>query len=98
MNPNDVAPMVMAVVLFVVTGGVILLRPISKRLGAYLEMLTEERRRGVQQAPETDPRLLSALDNLDRRLARLEERQDFTDALLRGRDQQPKLEPHVDRQ
>jgi hypothetical protein len=99
MNPNDVAPMVMAVVLFLTAGGVILLRPISKRLGAYLEMLTEERRRSMQQGQQsTDPRLLSALDNLDRRLGRLEERQDFTDDLLRGREQQQKLGPHVDRQ
>jgi hypothetical protein len=98
MNPNDVAPMVMAVVLFLTAGGVILLRPISKRLGAYLEMLTEERRRSMQQGQQpTDPRLINALENLDRRLARLEERQDFTDALLRGREQQ-RLESHVDRQ
>jgi hypothetical protein len=83
MNPGDVAPMVMAVTLFLVTGGVLVLRPIAKRLGAYLEVLAEQKR----QAPQVqeDPRVLAALENIERRMARLEERQAFTDALLAGR-------------
>jgi hypothetical protein len=96
MNPNDVAPMVMAVVLFVTAGGVLVLRPLTKRLGSYLDALAEDRRRAkpVEQVP--DPRLINALENLDRRLARLEERQDFTDALL-SKKEPGRLESHVDR-
>ena len=83
MNPGDVAPMVMAVTLFVVTGGVLLLRPITKRLGDYLEILAEQKR---QPPPvQDDPRILAALENIERRMARLEERQAFTDALLAGK-------------
>ena len=83
MNPGDVAPMVMAVTLFVVTGGVLVLRPIAKRLGAYLEVLAEQKRTAPQV--QDDPRVLAALENIERRMARLEERQAFTDALLAGR-------------
>jgi hypothetical protein len=96
MNPNDVAPMVMAVVMFLTVGGVLVLRPISKRLGAYLEMLVDERRRAAPAPQVPDERLVSALENLDRRLARLEERQDFTDALLRNKEP-GRLESRVDR-
>jgi hypothetical protein len=95
MNPNDVAPMVMAVVLFLTVGGVLVLRPITKRLGSYLDALVDERRRQpVEQVPDT--RVVNALENLDRRLARLEERQDFTDELLRHKEPS-RLESHVDR-
>jgi len=85
MDPNDVAPMVMAVTFFVVTGLVILLRPISKKLGAYLEVLAEERRRSLGEQPATrleSEQLARVIERLDDRLARLEERQEFTDRLL----------------
>ncbi len=83
MNPGDVAPMVLGLVFVVMSGAVILLRPITKRLGAYLEVLAEQKR----QAPaiQEDPRVLAALEGIERRMARLEERQAFTDALLAGR-------------
>lgn len=89
MNPNDVAPMIMAITLFVTTGAVLLFRPITKRLGNYLEVLAEERRQMIQghatpASPDT-ARLISLMETLDDRLARLEDRQDFTDRLLTQR-------------
>jgi len=84
MNPGDVAPMVLGMTFMIVSGLVILLRPISKRLGVYLEVLAEQKRALPQQRPE-DPRVLAALENIERRMARLEERQAFTDALLAGK-------------
>ncbi|HSL71007.1 MAG TPA: hypothetical protein VK864_12245 [Longimicrobiales bacterium] len=92
MNPNDVAPMVLGVAFFVVTGGVLLLRPITKRLGTFLEVLAEERRRAITAPPPPtdEARLVGVLEILDRRLARLEERQAFTDELLATR-KQPEL-------
>ena len=86
MNPGDVAPMVLGVTFFVITGAVILFRPITKRLGTYLEVLANERR--STQAPPSqidEARLANVLDSLDQRMHRLEERQAFTDALLAGR-------------
>lgn len=85
MNPNDVAPMILGVTFFLVTGLVILLRPISRRLGAFLEVLAEERRRALTEQPLSRAdatRITQVLENLDDRLARLEERQEFTDRLL----------------
>ncbi len=77
--------MVMAMTLFIMGGAVLLLRPITKRLGTYLEALAEERRRANSAPPVEDTRVLQALENIERRMARLEERQAFTDALLAGR-------------
>lgn len=88
MNPNDVAPMVMGVVFFVTTGLVLLLRPISTRLGKYLEVLAEERRRQLSQAPvakDDVARIATLLESMDQRLAQLEDRQEFTDKLLGSR-------------
>lgn len=97
MNPNDVAPLVLGVVFFLTVGGVLVLRPLAKRLGSYLDLLVDERRRTLPAQPVPDDRVVNALENLDRRLARLEERQDFTDQLLSSK-QPGRLESHVDRQ
>lgn len=84
MNPNDVAPMVMAVTLFLVVGGVILLRPITKRLGSLLEVMTQQKRERVAGAEDSELRQYVA--NLESRLSLLEERQTFTEALLAAGD------------
>lgn len=84
MNPNDVAPMVMAITLFLVVGGVILLRPITKRLGSLLEVMTQQKRERVAGAE--DPELRRYVANLESRLSLLEERQNFTEALLASGD------------
>ena len=86
MNPGDVAPMVLGITFFVVTGAVMLFRPITKRLGYYLEVLANERKQPQALPPQIDEtRLANVLESLDQRLRRLEERQSFTDALLSGR-------------
>ena len=85
MDPGDVAPMVLGVFFFVMTGAVILLRPITKKLGTYLEVLAEERRRQITQQPlgrDDAARIATLLETMDQRLAQLEDRQEFTDKLL----------------
>ena len=80
--------MVVAVFLIVTVGAVALLRPITRRLGTYLEVLAEERRRALSQTPmeKADAaRLTNAIDSLESRLALLEEHQDFTNRLLAER-------------
>ena len=79
MNPNDVAPMIVATTLIIVTGEVGLLRPIAKRLGAYLEAVTFEKQKPQKSV---EPRIVETLERMDERLRLLEERLDFTDALL----------------
>ena len=88
MDSSDIAPMVVAVMFIVSTAAVVLLRPIIKRLGTYLEVLAEERRRALAQTPmdrADAARLTSAIDSLENRLALLEEHQDFTNRLLAER-------------
>lgn len=85
MNPNDVAPMVMGVVFFVMVGLVLLLRPIAKKLGNLLEVVAEEKRHRLTAQPmaaQDAGRIANILESVDRRLSQLEERQEFTDKLL----------------
>lgn len=81
MDPDAVAPMVVTIVITVTVGAVVLLRPLIKRLGMYLEVLADERRRPKQVTDDTT-RIASALEGIERRLTLLEERQDFTDQLV----------------
>ncbi len=82
MNPNDVAPMVMSAVLFVSVAVVMIFRgPIGKAIARRLE-----------GKAVTDPALLDRIDELEHRLAELEqergrvgelaERLDFAERLL----------------
>ena len=81
MDPSAIAPMVFGVTLVVVTGGVLVLRPLAKRLGNYLDVLAAGRR-AEQQLPAPDKRLIETLERVEERLRMVEERQDFTDAML----------------
>jgi hypothetical protein len=84
---DAIAPMVVFVTLILTTGGVLILRPISKRLGAYLEAVTAAK---LRPAPEADlARIHDVLSSIDGRLNQIEERQDFAEALISASD--PKL-------
>lgn len=95
MNPNDVAPMVAIVTLTVVTGGVLLLRPLVRRLGDLIQLMVEERRRELKPSqPAMDSeRIVDVLESIENRLARLEEKQTFTDAILAGGS--PQARPRI---
>jgi hypothetical protein len=70
------------VVILLTIGGVILLRPISRHLGEYLEAKAEEGRFFRGRSPEEVDRLLSLMEGVTDRLERMEERQAFTEQLL----------------
>jgi hypothetical protein len=78
MNPQDIAPMILGLAMMATIGGVILFCPLTKRLGDLLELMIKERR----TQPLPDSRLKETLERMDERLHMLEERQDFTDALI----------------
>lgn len=80
MDWEVIAPMVVMLALIVTTGGVILLYPISKRLGQLLEAMTQEKRAGTLQKELAQARELMA--TMESRLSLLEERQSFSEALL----------------
>jgi hypothetical protein len=79
-QPEIIASRVLGALLTVTVGGVILLRPMSKRLGDLLEAMARERQQ--PQVGEQLERVHDILDTIQGRLALLEERQDFTDQLL----------------
>jgi hypothetical protein len=72
----------MTLVVVITIGGVILLRPISKHLGQYLEAKANERKALGQRAPEDWDRLFATLEGLAARMDSMEERQEFTERLL----------------
>ncbi len=65
----------------VTTGAVLILRPLTGRLGALLDAMTQERLAARKAAPDT-ARVGELLAGIDARLSRLEERQDFAEALI----------------
>ena len=87
MDWEMIAPMIASVVFFLTAGGVLVLRPISKRLGALLEVMAREK----ASLPTEEIRLLrETLETVNQRMALLEERQDFTERLL-GRGEPEKI-------
>lgn len=77
---DEIAPMLVLLTLILTTGGIILFRPLAKRLGHLLEIMAQQRR----VVPESDDtaRMREVVETMNARIALLEERQDFTDALL----------------
>jgi hypothetical protein len=82
MNPNDVAPMMISVVLFLTVGAAVILRgPVGKALA-----------RRIEGKVGADPALAERIEELEHRLAELEqervrlgeleERLDFTERML----------------
>lgn len=74
------APMVFAVILTLTIGGVILLKPIANKLGNLLEAMAKEKQE--PRLTEELGHIRELLETMSGRLSLMEERQDFTDALL----------------
>lgn len=77
---NALAGLLIPMTIILTTGGVLVLRPIAKRLGVLLELMAKEKTR---QAPSDDLRRLhQTMDTINERLSLIEERQDFTERLI----------------
>jgi hypothetical protein len=95
MDPYAIGPVIVTVTLILTVGGVILLRPITKYLAAYLQVLTEQR--GTSGSVDS-AELHDLLSRVDARLDRLEERQLFAEQLLDTPDGRPhRISPVQDR-
>ncbi len=75
-----IAPMIFAIILTLTIGGVILLKPIANKLGHLLEAMAKER--SEPQLGAEIGHLRDLLETTNARLSLLEERQEFTEALL----------------
>lgn len=76
-----VAPMIVSIVLILTVGGVVLLRPLARRLGALLDVMVLEK---SKTSGMEDRSLGDAIEAMNDRLLLLEERQDFTERLIAG--------------
>ena len=93
MDWEMIAPMIVGTVFILTTGGVLVLRPIAKRLGALLEVMAREK----AALPNEELRhLRDQVETMTQRLSLMEERQDFTERLLGrgdGRAPEPTTAP-----
>jgi|GEM_PF-1331215 len=83
-----IAGMIFSLLLALIIGGFILMYPLTRRLGQLIELRLEERRTGRDDAAiaATLEQLLVALEGIQRDVAVLQERQEFTDRLLETGD------------
>ncbi len=78
---DNIAPMIVAVVLILTVGGVAVLRPIAKRISELLELYARDKQTGLENDVG---QIRDLLETMNARLQLMEERQDFTDRLLTG--------------
>lgn len=90
---DEIAPMLVAMTLILTIGGVVLLRPLARRLGDLLELMVKQRR-GELDNPVVE-RTEHLLESLSSRLSLVEERLDFTDRLLQERGDDRRLHERV---
>ena len=81
MDWDNIAPMIVGVVLILTVGGVAVLRPIAKRISELLELYARDKHSGLENDVT---QIRDLLETMNARLQLMEERQDFTDRLLTG--------------
>lgn len=97
MSP-DLAPMIVMTTGIITTGAVLILRPISKRLGRLLEVMAEQRLRPAPPPlPPDMAQIRDLLTGIDNRLSMMEERQDFAEAMLSSGEARSLVQPRQSR-
>jgi hypothetical protein len=79
-DPELISLMIFTVVVLAMIGGFIVLLPLTRRLGQFLEYRMSEA--GRVRESEDRERILRAIESLRDDVARLAERQDFTERRL----------------
>lgn len=79
MDWEFMAPMVVSVVFILTAGGVLVLRPIAKRVSDLLELYARDRHSGLENDVG---HMRDLLETMSARLQLLEERQEFTERLI----------------
>lgn len=75
--------------MFMSIAAVMILRPITKKLGGLLEAMSADRLHARTQ-DDTSARTLALLEHINRRLDLMEERVDFTERLVSTRNPDPR--------
>lgn len=71
--------MLVAICLILTVGGVLIFRPLAKRLGDLLEVYARDKEQGLQADVH---QMRELLETMNSRLQLMEERQDFTERLI----------------
>ena len=81
---NDLVPIIIGGLLILSVSGVLILRPIAKRLGGLFEAMALDRsnKAGAQEVA----RLTDAVSRLTDRIETIEDRQDFTERIMDSPD------------
>ena len=90
MEWDIIAPMIIAVTFILTLGGVMILRPITKRLTDLLELYTRDRQSGLHVEVQ---QIRDLLETTNARMQLLEERQDFTERLLSSEEKEKRALP-----
>ena len=80
--------------MFMCIAAVMILRPLTKQLGRFLEVLTEQRLKPAIAAREPDhdsARITVLLEHMVRKMDAMEERLDFTERLMSTQRSTPQL-------
>ena len=70
---------------FVCVAAVLILRPMTKRIGILLEAMAQQKTGVVAPSETPDARIVALLEHVSRRLDQIEERVDFTERLVSTR-------------
>ena len=79
MDWEFIAPMIISIVFILTVGGVLILRPIAKRVSELLELYARDRQSGIESDVH---QIRDLMETMSARLQLIEERQDFTERLL----------------
>jgi hypothetical protein len=73
------------ITMFMCIAAVMILRPLTRRLGGLLEAMTRDRTAPAQMQEHTSERTIALLEHISRRIDLMEERLDFTERLIATR-------------
>jgi hypothetical protein len=73
---------------FLSIAAVLILRPITKRLGLLIETMTRDRA-AIRSDDATAARTLALMEHINRRMDMMEERLDFTERLIAAPQRRP---------
>ena len=82
MDPNAIAGMAFTLILAAMVGGFVLLFPVSRRLGKFLENRLQDKKGTPALPPAEFEALQETVKSLESQLRRVGERQEFLEKLL----------------
>jgi hypothetical protein len=92
MDPDAIAPLIAMFMMCVTVGGILVLRPLSKRVGELLGAMAQDRK-GERTSDAEVAQLRATLESVNARMALLEDRLDFTERLLSDGNRHAQREP-----